>query len=64
MNDEELRAFLNLLMVSDPWPLGKKQKAILDGYADYASKSRGYKDWIEAYHFFKPFWKRFKKEAS
>lgn len=54
MYDDRFRAFLNLLMASDPWPLSRKEKDILYGLAEHESKKRGYKDWIEAYHNFKP----------
>lgn len=54
MNDEELRAFLNLLMISDPWPLSENEQNILDEFAQRESKKRGYKDWIDAFHAFKP----------
>ena len=49
MDDRELRIFLDLLMVSDPWPLEYGHEAMTD-IADAESRERGYTDWIEAYH--------------
>lgn len=50
MNDEAFAVFLELLMVSDPWPLLHEQKRVLEDFADDESRKRGYSDWIEAYH--------------
>lgn len=47
MTDVELRAFLGLLMCSDPWNGGQ---AVLAQLADRESRKRGYTDWVEAYH--------------
>ena len=47
MTAAELRAFLNLLMNSDPWYGGQ---ATLAQLADRESRKRGYTDWVEAYH--------------
>ncbi len=49
MDDRELRIFLDLLMVSDPWPLEYGQDAMTD-VADAESRARGYDNWIDAYH--------------
>ena len=49
MNDEEFRALLDLLMVSDPWPLTSGRGA-LEAFADRIAVARGYADWVEAYH--------------
>lgn len=57
MNDDQLRAFLDLLMVSDPWPLQYGQEAMND-LADEESRKRGFCDWIEAYHKFEHPWMR------
>ena len=53
MTNLEYRHFLNLLMASDPWPLddGNSQRILLF-LADKEATSRGYKDWVEAYHSF------------
>lgn len=51
MNDDQFRVFLDLLMVSDPWPLEYGHEA-LNELADEQSRERGYCDWIEAYHKF------------
>jgi hypothetical protein len=48
--DDELRALLNLLMVSDPWPLEESEQVLLKGLADRESEARGFEGWIEAYH--------------
>ena len=61
MTDKELRAFLDLLMVSDPWPVCDKHgvvdlnsQVILIALADReAGKSgRDFLDWIDAHHYF------------
>lgn len=49
MSHQAFRAFLDLLMVSDPWPNGVEQKPLTD-WADKEARSWGYRDWIEAYH--------------
>lgn len=52
MNSREFRAFLDMLMCSDPWPVkddGENQRTIIH-LATVESKVRGHKDWIEAYH--------------
>ena len=58
MSDLQYRAFLNLLMCSDPWPVtntgdgtGTGMK-LLEAAADEEGIKRGYNNWIEAYHFF------------
>lgn len=55
MSDEEFRAFLDLLMASDPWPMGEGTEAeqayvVLVDLADRESRNRGYGNWIEAFH--------------
>lgn len=55
MGDATFRAFLDLLMVSDPWPLqDEASKELLDNFADAESRARGYDWWFVAYHEFKP----------
>lgn len=48
------RAFLDLLMVSDPFPLPESDHSVLQTQADYWAEQFGYSNWIEAYHEFKP----------
>lgn len=53
MSEEQLRAFLILLMCSDPWPVeneSQEHQKILTDFADEESQRHGYTDWIEAYH--------------
>lgn len=54
MTDKEFRSFLNLMMVSDPWPLDEDEveKVILTKFANDQARIRGYRDWIEAFHRF------------
>lgn len=54
MTDQQFRAFLDLMMCSDPWPVpdlgqGDGQSA-LAAWADAESVRRGFDGWIEAYH--------------
>ena len=53
MNSQEFREFLNLLMVSDPFPLAAGHD-VLTGFANRESRERGFTDWIDAYHRFAP----------
>lgn len=53
MDDDQFMAFLELLMVSDPWPLQWGHEIMTD-LADDQSRARGFCDWIEAYHKFRP----------
>lgn len=48
MNKQEYRAFLDLLMCSDPYPCAG-QDYLLD-LAQRTAVEYGYSDWIEAYH--------------
>ena len=50
MNRKELRALMNLLMVSDPSPLSSAEDAALRDVADRVAMEFGYHDWIDAYH--------------
>jgi hypothetical protein len=50
MNDYQFRAFLDLLMVSDPWPLDERDHRALLAHANAESGKRGYDGWIHAYH--------------
>lgn len=49
MNDEEFKVFVQLLMVSDPWPLEYGHPMMTD-FADNEARKRGFPDWIAAYH--------------
>ena len=55
MSKHEFRAFLDLLMCSDPWPVsdgcGANEK-ILINFANEESIKQGHIDWIDAYHRF------------
>ena len=52
MNDTEYRAFLDLMMCSDPWPIDDDgiDHELLEAFADAQAKKRGFTCWIEAYH--------------
>ena len=50
MTSEQFRAFTELLMVSDPWPLDEHASKVLNDYANEVSREMGFHDWIAAYH--------------
>lgn len=50
MNDEVFRAFMSLMMGSDPFPCSDEEKDLLNDFADQIAKEKGYSDWIEALH--------------
>ncbi len=51
MTKEQFRAFLFLLMCSDPWPVNEEgHQKVLNDFANEESQRHGYNDWIEAYH--------------
>lgn len=50
MVTKELQAFLNLMMVSDPWPLSPEARVRLEALAGRESRRRGYETWVEAHH--------------
>lgn len=50
MTDQQFRDFLDLMMVSDPWPLSEDADESLTDLADAESRKRGYDAWIVAYH--------------
>ncbi len=60
MTDQQLRAFLTLLMCCDPWPVdsrstgGDENQDHMICLADVESAKRGYGGWIEAYYDFNP----------
>lgn len=49
MDGYEFRAFLDLLMCSDPYPVDSGEDAV-KGYANRQAVERGFADWIDAYH--------------
>ena len=52
MDNKVFRAFLDLLMCADPWPIvdrGKSRK-LLEKWADSRANTLGYANWIDAYH--------------
>jgi hypothetical protein len=58
MNDEQFRAFLDLIMCSDPWPVfdywgarDDKSLALLRNLATDLARKRGYADWIDAHRY-------------
>lgn len=50
MSDEQLQAFLSLMMCSDPWPTTEDEHIILNDLANEESQKRGYDSWYVAYH--------------
>ena len=52
MKDIEYRAFLDLLMCSDPWPVNNfpHSQEILKNFAHEEAVKRGFANWIDAYH--------------
>jgi hypothetical protein len=48
MNDELFKAFMALLMCSDPYPCEGEE--LITDFADEEAQKRGYEDWIHAYH--------------
>ncbi|OGD09392.1 MAG: hypothetical protein A2Y86_05255 [Candidatus Aminicenantes bacterium RBG_13_62_12] len=49
MKRHELRVLVDLLMVSDPWPLDEAGEVILKDFADKEARRQGLDNWIEAY---------------
>jgi len=62
MEDSDFRHFLDLIMCSDLWPiqasnshyLKSDNEYFLKDFADRKAKYLGFKNWIDAYHNFKP----------
>jgi hypothetical protein len=54
LTNQECRCLLDLIMVSDPWPLSKKAKEILEQLADKEASAMGFSNWVEAYHHMLP----------
>lgn len=52
LTDGQFRALLNLMMVSDPWPLSDEEHDRIDWLLDCEAQARGFDRWTEAYHEF------------
>lgn len=55
MSDEEFRAFLDLMMCSDPWPVdpgGIENQSIMLALAEKEAKKRKFENWIVAFYEF------------
>lgn len=55
LTDERFRALLDLMMCSDPWPVGRDgvwNERVVKDLLDEESRKRGYADWVGAYHEF------------
>jgi len=50
LTDEEFRVLLDLIMVSDPWPIEQRNKRTLINLLNGESRKRGYVGHIQAYH--------------
>lgn len=48
--DQEFRELLNLVMVSDPWPLDDESEKVVTGFLEREAQERGFDTWTEAYH--------------
>ena len=56
MTDKQYRAFMDLMMCCDPWPVGSESgddgHETLLALADEQAQARGYDSWYVAYHEF------------
>ncbi len=52
MKDMQFRVLLDLMMVSDPWPLDDDARSVLVEQLHNESRKRGYDDMVTAYHSF------------
>lgn len=54
MSAAEFRAFLDLFMCSDPWPIagddGERAHQILENFANNQTLNHGFDDWVVAFH--------------
>ena len=50
MTNKELKALLNLFMAIDPWPTSTQDQLTIQHLLNFESRTRGFMDWIEAYH--------------
>lgn len=53
MTRREFRAFLDLMMCSDPFP-DSVDRNLIENFLNKESIIMGFPDWIEAYHDFNP----------
>ena len=57
LTDRQFRALLDLFMCSDPWPIKNGNRLVahdeLMGLLNAESGKRGFKTWIDAFHYFK-----------
>ena len=55
MTEEEFRAFLDLLMCCDPWPVTEPEnQELVESFAERHSYELGFDGWIVAFHEFHP----------
>lgn len=52
MTDQQFRDFIDLLMISTPWPLSEEADESLKDLADNEARIRGYDNWTEAHREF------------
>lgn len=52
LSHREFRVILNWFMVSDPWPMESESESVIKNLLNEESATRGYEDWVEAYHEF------------
>lgn len=50
LSAQEFSALMNLMMVSDPWPISDIEGDRIVDMLNEEARSRDYKDWVEAYH--------------
>lgn len=50
MSDDLFMLLMNLMMVSDPWPLSEHEQTLLNEALDLEASKRGYESWIDAIH--------------
>ena len=52
MTPKQLKAYLALLMCSDPWPVtdDPENQSECVGFANDMARACGFTDWIDAYH--------------
>jgi len=50
MTDYELRALLDLMMCSDPWPDTTANREVVENLLDNEARERGHDNWVDAYH--------------
>ena len=53
MSKTTFKAFCEMLMCADPWPVPESSfdtERVLKDWADIEARRQGYTDWIDAYH--------------